>query len=212
MNFREATSEAAHKASAATLAVMKSYALGRYNDEDDISPALIERLQAEFDGKVGGIHWQGSIMRHRAGVANEEGRTGADIALFFELDTPTHKFKKGLLVQAKRSEPDDNLRQNDLEKLRKQCDKMLLFTQSSFVFNYAKSGLRSAPASKISGCTNRNLHGECDWTAYRFFLEFFRSPIGDPRFKSSLARDLPIPNVLELSAAGEFYNERRVEL
>ena len=207
MNFRDATSNAAHKASAAVAAVMAGYAVGRYTDEDDISPALIERLQADLVGKVGGLQWQGSIMRHRAGVANEEGRTGADMAIFFELNTPTHKFKKGLLIQAKRCEPDDCLAKGDWENLRAQCDKMLMVTSSSFVFNYARRGLRSAPASKISGCSNRNLHYECDWTAYRFFLEFFRSPIGDRRFKSSLARDLPIPNLLELSAAGEFYDE-----
>jgi hypothetical protein len=212
MNFREATSEAAHTASTATMAVMERYAHGYYTDEDDISPALVERLQAELGGKVGDLKWQGSVMRHRAGVANEEGKTGADIAIFFELDTPSHKFKKGLLVQAKRSEPDVLLSKTEIQNLREQCDKMLKITPSSFVFNYSRRGLRSAPASKISGCTNRNLYGECDWTAYRFFLEFFRSPIGDPRFVSALAKDLPIPIVLELSASGEFHNERRLEL
>jgi hypothetical protein len=207
MNFREATSEAAHIASDAALAVMARYADGFYTDEDDISPAIIERLQLALEGKVGGLQWQGSIMRHRAGVANEEGRTGADMAIFFELNTSSHKFKKGLLIQAKRSEPAENLPTVALNDLRGQCNKMLQITPASFVFNYARRELRSAPASKISGCTNRNLYGECDWTAYRFFLEFFRSPIGDPRFVSALARDLPIPNVLELSASGEFFND-----
>lgn len=207
MNFRDATREAALRASAATLAVMRRYAHGNYTDEDDISPALIERLHMELDEKVGGLRWQGSIMRHRAGVANEEGRTGADMAIFFELDTPTHKFKKGLLIQAKRTEPDQFLTASALQALRHQCDKMLAITPSSFIFNYAREGLRTAPASKISGCNNLKLYDECDWTAYRFFFEFFRSPIGDPRFKSSLARDLPVPIVLELYATGEFFNE-----
>lgn len=194
------------------MAVMERYASGFYNDEDDISPALVERLQTTLNGNVGGLTWQGAIMRHRAGVANEEGRTGADMAIFFELNTPTHKFKKGLLIQAKRSEPDQNLTNNDINILRAQCDKMLTITPSSFVFNYARRGMRTAPASKISGCINRNLFGECDWTAYRFFLEFFRSPIGDPRFVSALAADLPVPYVLELSASGEFFNERLRDL
>ena len=212
MNFREATREAAKIANEAISSVMKRYSAGYYTDEDDISPALAERLVADLDGKISGISWQSSIMRHRRGVADEEGRTGADIALFFTLDTPTHKFKKGVLIQAKRSEPDRNLSQTALANLRRQCDKMLKITPAAFVFNYAHRGMRCASASKISGCTNRDLYSECVWTAYRFFLEFFRCPIGDPRFKSALATELPIPIILELSAAGEFFNERRLEL
>ena len=212
MNFKDATREAAKIANEAVLSVMKSYARGYYTDEDDISPALAERLRTNLDGKIGGISWQSSIMRHRRGDAAEERRIGADIALFFELDTPTHKFKKGVLIQAKRSESDRTLSQAALKSLRSQCDKMLAITPAAFVFNYAHSGMRCASASKISGCTNRDLVSECDWTAYRFFLEFFRCPIGDPRFKSALATELPIPIILELSAAGEFFNERRLEL
>ena len=212
MDFLESTREAALIARDAVKSVMNSYATGYYTDEDDINPALAERLRADLGGKVGGLSWQSSVMRHRRGIADEEGSSGADIALFFELNTPTHKFKKGVLVQAKRSEPHALMKTAQLTVLHKQCRTMLSITPAAFVFNYAMTGMRCASASKISGCENRDLHRECDWTAYRFFLEFFRSPIGDQRFKSALAKDLLVPNILELSATGEFYNERRYKL
>jgi hypothetical protein len=205
VNFKEATREAARIASKAASDIMEQYSLDTYVDEDDITPALVESLRSNLSGQIHGLTWKGAVFRHRRGVANEEGITGADFALFFDLNTPTHKFKKGVLLQAKRFERSSMMSNPDWQRLQNQCGKMLAITPSAFVFNFSKSEMRSAPASKISGCATRALYEECDWTAYRFFLEFFRCPVGDPRFVSAHARDLPIPFVLELTATGELY-------
>jgi hypothetical protein len=47
----------------------------------------------------------------------------------------------------------------------------------------------------------------CNWTSYRFFLELFRSPIGDPNLTSALVRDLPVPTVIALKGSGDLVGD-----
>jgi hypothetical protein len=71
-----------------------------------------------------------------------------------------------------------------------QCNKMLSHSAASFVFAYDPRGLRAGSATKIAGAADRVLYDQCSWTAYRFFLELFRCPIGDRPIKSADVADL----------------------
>jgi hypothetical protein len=78
----------------------------------------------------------------------------------------------------------------EFDDLKDQCRKMTRYSPASFVFGYDPRGLRAAAATKIAGSADRTLYDQCSWTAYRFFLELFRCPIGDPRITSANVADL----------------------
>ncbi len=198
---------AAKVADKATARAIKKYSEGLVTDEDDLTGVLIGRLDAAFDGQVGALTWSSSIVRHRRGVAAQEKRIGADMIIHVSLMTPLQNYSKAVLVQAKRHEPAGQMTRNDQAELQKQCGKMLEISPASFVFNYAQRGMRCGSASKIKGSSNRDLYDACNWTSYRFFLELFRSPIGDPKLTSAYVSDLPVPLILELSAEGDIHSE-----
>lgn len=203
MTFEEAMREAASAADRAVRLAMKRYAQGYVTDEDDITTRLTGSLDTELSGQIGGLIWNASSVRHRSGVAAEEARIGADILIHVSLDTPTQKYSKGVLVQAKRVEPSANLSARDKADLDNQCDRMLAITPASFVFDYAKRGMRVGSASRIRGATERDLYRQCSWTPRRFFMELFRCPVGDSRLSSGHVADLPVPTVVEISAVGD---------
>lgn len=205
MNFEEVMKKAARIASEASNMAIKKYASGHVTDEDDITGILVGNLDTKLkDCEIDGIKWSSSILRHRKGVAAEEKEIGADILIHLKLDTPTHKYSKGVLIQAKRVPKDSMMKKSDHDKLRKQCEKMLMISPSSFVFNYDESGMRCGSALKIAGTTDTKLSSTCSWTSYRFFLEFFRCQVGDPSFKSALVKDIEVKNTLSFKATGEF--------
>jgi hypothetical protein len=123
---------------------------------------LVGRLDAAFDGQIGGIQWSSSILRHRKGVAAEEQRIGADMIIHVALKTPIQSYSKAVLVQAKRHEPGDLMSTEEQKALVGQCRKMLKISPAAFVFDYAKSDMRCESASKIVGSTNKNLHAACN--------------------------------------------------
>lgn len=207
MGFDEAMRLAAKEADNAVGRAMRKYRTGHVTDEDDLTGVLIGNLDTTFREPIGGLQWSSSILRHRAGPAAEEQEIGADMIIHVRLRTPIQKYSKAVLVQAKRQEPGalmSNAAHNDLKD---QCRKMLKVSPASFVFDYAKGKMRCGSASKIGGSQNRNLYEACTWTSYRFFLELFRSPIGDTNLRSALVKDLPVPIVLKLSAEGTLDGE-----
>ena len=208
MTFEEAMQEAARTADNALHDVIGDYNDGLVTDEDDISGAVIGALRSSFQAKqIGGLKWNASVLRHRKGVAAEEKKIGADMMFHVRLNTPTQSYSKGMLLQAKRFEPQNKMNRNQSVDLISQCTKMLGFSPASFVIIYASSGARCASASRIAGATGRNLHALCNLTSYRFFLEFFRCTTGDPRVTSALARELLVPKVIVLKASGELSPE-----
>jgi hypothetical protein len=211
MGFEDAMRIAAHSADRAVVRAMAKYRDGLVNDEDDLTGVLVGSLDAEFSstdaGHRGGLHWSSSILRHRRGLAAEEKRIGADMIIHVRLDTPIQTYSKAVLVQAKRHEPGDQMSTKEHNELLVQCEKMLKVTPAAFVFDYSKGDMRCASATKIAGSRNDDLYAACDWTAYRFFLELFRCPIGDPRITSARAADLPVPVALKLAGSGDFVQE-----
>lgn len=200
-SLEEAFRAAAHAADRAVSAVMQKYADGLVTDEDDITGVLIGQLDAEFHKKIGGVTWSSSILRHRKGVAAEEKKTGADMLFHVSIMTPQLTYSKGVLIQSKKVDEGAAMTVAAHKELISQCDKMLEITPASFVFNYTKSKMRCASATKISGADSRILNDSCNLTSYRFFLEFFRCTTGDRKITSAKFDDLQIPRGIAIKGA-----------
>jgi hypothetical protein len=123
------------------------------------------------------------------------------------MDTPTQTYSKGVLIQAKRVEPNEYMSQRDFNELAHQCDRMLEITAASLVFDYTRTELRCGAATRVAGSARRDLYGICRWTSYRFFLELFRCPIGDPRITSASVDELAVLWGLKITATGELTGE-----
>lgn len=207
MTFDEAMQSAAHEADAAVWNTVEKYNSGGVFDEPEISTYLISQLDSKLTGQIGGLFWSSTIVRNGKGRAGEEKRTGADILLHVSVNTPTEKYSKGVLIQAKKAEPYQPTSKDKMEELGDQCQKMLSHTPSAFVMSYSSKGFRAGSATRFSGTQNRDIHRVCTWTTYRFFLELFRCPIGDPRIISGSVKELPVPYVIHLAAEGELTSD-----
>lgn len=185
--------EAAIAASRAVSTVIKKYEAGSVTDEDDITGVLIGQLDAVFDKRIGGINWSSSILRHRKGVAAQEKKVGADMLFHVKIETPQLNCSKGVLIQSKRINEGAEMTANGHKELMGQCDKMLDITPASFVFNYMKSGMRYASATRISGASSRVLSDSCSLSSLLFFFELFQCTIGDRSITSAKFDDFQIP-------------------
>lgn len=185
---------------------MRKYATEGASDEPEITGYLVGQLDAQIEGQIGGLTWNTQIVRNKAGTAAEEKRIGADLLIHVSLDTPTVKYSKGVLIQAKRAEPGQLITTSDLQRLNAQCMTMLTFTPAAFVFDYARGSMRCASATRFAASTDRRLYNQCTWTSYRFFLELFRCPIGDPLITSGTSHDLT-PTVIHLHADGQLSDD-----
>jgi hypothetical protein len=205
MTFNEVTKKAAKEAATAVAETMGRYKYGLIHDEDDITGILLGSLQTRLDRMaIDGVTLTAAILRHRRGVAAEERRYGADMLLHVRMDTSTQAYSKGVLVQAKRSEPSDYWSPRARADLIDQCNRMLDVTAAAFVFNYRPNEMRCGAATRVAGATApQSLSYLCRWTSYRFFLELFRCPIGDPRITSARVDDLAVPLGLEIAATGD---------
>jgi len=189
MKFEDAMPKVARRAARATMLGMGKLKSGRIKHEDDLTPALVQAIEDQVNNyTAGGVTWDAAVLTHRK--SGEEGIYGADLLIHVKLDTPQYKYSKGALVQAKRIGPGVPMAPQPHAKLVKQCNDMLRHTAASFVFAYDPRGLRAGSATKIAGATDKALYDQCSWTAYRFFLELFRCPVGDPRIKSADVADL----------------------
>jgi hypothetical protein len=203
MDFEDALRAAAHRADQAAWEAMQAYADGTVDYEPSITGGLATGLRTALNRRISSLTWTAHVMKTGRGVGSEENPTGADLLIHVRLATPTISYSKGVLVQAKRVESGEIMDRSRYEELVGQCHQMLNITAASFVFDYAKAGMRCISASSIVDSNLRNLHEQCPWTPYRFFLELFRCPVGDPSITSAQVSDLPIPNKLELKASSE---------
>ncbi len=197
MAFEDWMRKAAIEADRAVAAAMHSYAGGIVDHEEEITGVLVGQLLARLDGQIGPLSWTPHIMKHRRGRAGEEDKTGADLLIHVEVNTPDVRYSKGALIQAKRLERNKYLSTDARKDLRLQCKKMLGISPASYVFDYTKTEMRVGSASRIVGSRERKLYEQCPWTSYRFFWELFRCPIGDPGITSAVVDDLPVAEVDE---------------
>lgn len=199
MQFEDSFRAAAKAAADATLRAMRKYREGLVTDEDDLTGVLVGNLDSTLDGRIEDITWSTSILRHRKGVAAEERRIGADMVLHVSVRTSAFHYSKGVLVQAKRAARNEIMTTPAFDELVNQCNKMLAVTPSSYVFDYTKQGIRCGSATMIASSTDRHLYGNCVMTPYRFFLDLFRCPIGDPAITSARVSDLPAPVAVSIT-------------
>jgi hypothetical protein len=215
-NFKEVTRLAARQAERAAKVTIDSFARKYVYDEDDITGSFVGSLNTLFHGtRIGGMTLATTVVRHRRGKAGEESRSGADMLIHASMDTPTQKYSKGVLVQAKKADLEYDWSMAKRQGLVDQCNKMLNITPAAFVMNYNLGGMRCGAATRVAGATTVfSVSYLCNWTIYRFFLELFRCPIGDPRITSAEVANLPtpagiheilsdIPYVVKLSLEGE---------
>jgi hypothetical protein len=193
MDYEAEIAEAAHRAERATWEVMAGYRDGTASEEPAITGGLATALRIALTGKIAGLTWKTHVMKASSGKSAEESATGADLLMHIKFDTTKLKYSKGVLIQAKRVEPGVRMNKAEHKTLVEQCEQMLGITPCAFVFDYTKHALRCGSAIAIAGSTNRYLHSQCAWTSYRFFLEFFRCFIGDPRITGAEVSDLPAP-------------------
>ena len=197
----------ARRAERASKFAMAKLAKGRIKHEDDMTPALATAIELQVNNyKAGGVTWDASVLTHK--TSGEEGVYGADLLIHVSLDTPQYKYSKGVLVQAKRIGPGKNMRTRDHNELKSQCKTMLKWSAASFVFAYDLRGMRTGSATKISGAADKALYDQCSWTAYRFFLELFRCPIGDTEITSADVDQLPAKYELVLKGKGNLDVDR----
>jgi hypothetical protein len=207
MTFEEATREAALVVRDAIAKASEKLRWGHEIDEDDLTGTVVGRIAEALDERVTGLKWDCTILRHRRGRAAEETKYGADLLIHVEMDTPTQTYSKGVLVQAKKVGPERNMSPGERARLIEQCQKMLTTTPAAFVMDYGNGVARCGSASRIAGATSFNLFKMCGWTSYRFFLELFRSPIGDTRITSALVDELPAARLLGIRAHGELSDQ-----
>jgi hypothetical protein len=203
MDFEDDLRAAAHRAAGAVDEAMGGYRDGTTDYEPTITGGLAALLRSVLNGQIKGLTWSAHVMKTGTGKGAEETPTGADLLIHVRLDTPTIKYSKGVLVQAKRVEPGHRMKSREYKELVSQCEDMLAISPSSFIFDYSTAGMRCSSASVVVLSDMRELHEQCPWTAYRFFLELFRSPIGDPKITSAKFAELPVPNKLRLKASSE---------
>jgi hypothetical protein len=213
VTFEEATRKAALAAREAVNRTLRQHRQRRVWDEDDLTGVLVGQLDAALSNlKTGGLTWDAAILRHRGGKAAQERRVGADLLIHVAMKTPQQSYSKGVLVQAKRIGRDELLSRREHGELVHQCERMLAITASAFVFDYTRHLMRCGAATRISGSPRRDLYRICGWTSYRFFLELFRCPIGDPRITSALVDELPAGWGLEIRAKGQLTEKERAVL
>jgi hypothetical protein len=201
MDFDEIAQAAAKQADEGVQLAMDAYKDAHVVHEDDLTGALVGALKAKLTGQIGGIEWSCSILKHRRGSAAEERRIGADLLIHVSVDTAGLRYSKGVLVQAKRIEFGSLMSPSGQKVLVEQCRKMLAISSHAFVFDYLRGAMRCGAATRIQGSKNRHLYDECSWTSYRFFLELFRCPVGDPNITSARATEIEVPRALFIKAA-----------
>jgi hypothetical protein len=207
MTFDEAMRKIAHRAADGSRIAMEKLGKGRIKHEDDLAGALGQAIEDQVNGaRTGDVVWDYSVLTHRR--SGEEGIYGADLLIHVSLATRKYNYSKGVLVQSKRIGPGQNMKSGDFTDLKDQCRKMVGYSPASFVFGYDPQGLRAAAATKIVGSTDRALYDQCSWTAYRFFLELFRCPIGDVRITSANVADLAPRYAFSIKGEGSLDSDR----
>jgi hypothetical protein len=132
MTFNEVTKAVAKLATEAVNITVENFQKRYVYDEDDMTGFLFGSLQTKFHGtQIGEINLDASVLRHRRGIAAEEREYGADLLIHVTMDTPTQKYSKGVLIQAKKSEPEDYWSERKRGILVEQCNKMLEVTPAA---------------------------------------------------------------------------------
>lgn len=120
--------------------VTKLYRQGKYPNEDWVSGSLVTQF-LKLRGTYGSGKRRADIIVDAHGVKDEP-KSGADIGIRYQFETPEFSVSRGIIVQAKRY----NTQHPDLPL---QCLKMLQRTEESYIFTYSDSMIGVFPSLPI---------------------------------------------------------------
>ncbi|NLH98006.1 MAG: hypothetical protein GX446_00780 [Chthonomonadales bacterium] len=205
--------EAAARVAGAADEALKALGEGRVEQEPAFTDRMlgaIEHSMRDFRSKSGRVQWTAKTLTDHGRNAQER-RFGADFAGVLSIDLRGFRVRKGFLAQAKLIEPRASVPQRDFERMRDQCNLMLKYTPDSYLFLYAREGIRVVPAiSVVSAAHPCNPHALYARSIARFYEEHFESFIGDrrlneatPQMLDELKREADVRAIQCLEARGE---------
>jgi hypothetical protein len=180
----------------ATARVAGDYVIGDVADEESFTGQLCGRLKETLLGfETPNVRWQVEVALGGKGRAHlrarsltktkEEPLHGADLVMVLDLQLDDYRVRKGLLAQAKRLEPGQNMSASELQRLRGQCEKMLSITPASMVFLYHTEGVTPISATATLAYQNRDLFEISTWPMNIFYIDFVKCWIGDPQIQAT---------------------------
>jgi hypothetical protein len=204
---RAVVREVAGRIASAVDRVVDAYGKGRVEHEPAFTDRMLGAIEETMNGfEARGILWTAKTLTSQAPNAQET-LHGADFAGVLSVSLPDFHVKKGFLAQAKRIEPDASIDAHEFERMKDQCELMLQRSTASFVFLYAKSGVRVVPAIAVVSSKRLNPHELYGRGISRFYEEHFECLIGDrrinratPEMLDELQRDLSVRRALLLTA------------
>ena len=202
--YSAAFDSAVARLNSAARTTREEMANGALPDEPAITAALVTRIRDALDGyDKAGIRWSAKVLSSH-GPGAEERTFGADLAGVLHIEFPDFEVKKGFLAQAKRQNDGKKLSSEKWNKLAEQCERMLTYSNTSFVFVYSLNGFFVVPAISVLGCTDpEDLHTLHPMRIHDFFKQHFWCFVGDNRVQSgpsSILSDLSPRQQLVLEA------------
>lgn len=164
---------------------------GRAQLEPQVTDRLLGAIEQELNGKsIGGVLWVAKTLTDRV-KNSQESEFGADFMGVLSLDLNDFQVQKGFLSQAKLVEPSQSFPSAESVRLKDQCEKMLGFSSSSYVFLYSQqSGIRIVPAIEVLGARDCNPHELTSKSITEFFKDHLECFIGDRAIKSATPQQL----------------------
>lgn len=181
---------------------------GRVEQEPAMTDRMLGAIEQSLKGYADkGIFWHAKTLTDR-GRAAQETQYGADFMGVLNIYLPGFVVAKGFLAQAKLVR-DGSI--GDTGILKDQCEKMLQLSPDSFVFLYAKEGVRVVPAISVVACDFDPLL-LYQRSAQRFFEEHLQCFIGDrkihaatPQALKQLAEHFEVRSAIMVDAKSEEY-------
>ena len=200
--------EAARVADSAVERVLGDYRRKAAVGEAEEEPALTGRIaqaigDAFFYQQIEGVQFTSTVLKASGGMGPNEAMIGADILIHVRIEAPDAIVSKGILIQGKRKEKFALLSAQELRRLEKQCGRMLLISEDSYILNYSTAGLGCGSAREWQNNKGRDLSEVCKQSGVDFFSEFFGCKIGDRRITSSRVGELRVPYKVEITATGD---------
>ena len=180
-------------------------------DEPAVTSALVARFRDALDGyDKAGIRWSAKILSSH-GPGAEEATFGADFLGVLQIQFPEFKIKKGFLAQAKKQNEGTKFSSTEWNRLVGQCEKMMKYSNTSFVFIYSLNGFFVVPAVSVLACRGpEDLHTLHPVRIHHFYKLHFRCFVGDYGIRDSspsILEELRYRNGLEVKATSSISSD-----
>ncbi|GEM_PF-3408231 len=158
-------------------------------------PAFTERFATRLQDRINNLDIPETQVRASIhslsshGSRSEEKPSGADLVAVLDIDAHGRKRTKGLLVQAKRLEPNRPLGRRRYKGLTDQCAKMAAVSPESYVFVYSKVGVRAVTAKDLLANPGLQVDQLADITSpSQIFRDVVLCTKGDPSIGDATER------------------------